>query len=559
MKTEHTFSILIWINASRAKDNETDIFARVTVDQKRVNISLKKKINIDSWNKSKSRAKGNSQEARKLNLYLDQVQAQLFDCYQELKLKDALITSQLIKSKYLGTDITYQSLQQLIDYHNLKSVNKLHKDTMRHYKTTQRYLINFLKEEFNSPDMYLNNLNYSFIVNFENFLRAYQPTDHHSKIGNNTIMKHIQRLRKMVTMAFHNEWIEKDPFVKFKSTFEKKSREFLSSEELQSIENYTTNFERLDLVKDLFIFSSYTGLSYIDIMQLKNDNILKGIDGNDWVITKRQKTGTNVKVPILETAQLIQLNQKIKRTQDCLNELRQEVKLNSFSSSKKEIHFFKYQKPYIKGSLKFYVSLNSYLLEKPEGSKAEQRKFVNLQLSQITTEYCKYIDFVNYYKLEESKRDETYFLRGVEQFELFIDNTTIFEDPEFCTLRDHLASKIIANDLLIKFYTNELETFKKNISNPPIQEVQMLKEPEMNWTASNTDLAELGLSLIAFGAINNGNMDMIKIVEGCGKIFGIDLGNIYNIYAQIKNRKKDPTKFLDKLKFALIKKLETDL
>lgn len=305
MKTEHTFSILIWINASRAKDNEADIFARVTVNQKRVNISLKKKINMDSWNKAKSRAKGNSQEARKLNLYLDQVQAQLFDCYQELKAKGTLITSQSIKSKYLGTDITYRSLQQLIDYHNLKAVNKLHKDTMRHYETTQRYLINFLKEEYNAPDIYLNNLNYSFIVNFESFLRAYQPTDHHAKIGNNTIMKHIQRLRKMVTMAYHNEWIEKDPFVKFKSTFEKKSREFLSGEELQSIENFTTKFERLDIVKDLFVFSCYTGLAYIDIMQLKNDNILKGIDGNDWVITKRQKTGTNVKVPILERAQLV--------------------------------------------------------------------------------------------------------------------------------------------------------------------------------------------------------------------------------------------------------------
>ncbi len=305
MKTEHTFSILIWINASRAKDNEAEIFARVTVNQKRTNISLKKKINIDDWNKHKSRAKGNSKEARTLNLYLDQVQAQLFDCYRQLLSKGSLITSQLIKSKYLGTDVTYRSFQQLIEYHNLKSVNKLHKDTMRHYQTTQRYLICFLKEEFNSPDIFLNNLNYSFIINFESFLRAYQPTDHHSKIGNNTIMKHIQRLRKMVTMAFHNEWIEKDPFVKFKSTFEKKSREFLSTEELENVENYTTDFYRLDLVKDLFIFSCYTGLAYIDIMLLKNDNILKGIDGNDWVITKRQKTGVNVKVPILEKAQWI--------------------------------------------------------------------------------------------------------------------------------------------------------------------------------------------------------------------------------------------------------------
>ena len=153
--------------------------------------------------------------------------------------------------------------------------------------------------------------------------------------------------------------------------------------------------------------------------------------------------------------------------------------MNSFSSSKKEIHFFKYQKPYIKGRLKFYVNLNSYLLEKPGGCKSEQRKYVNLKLSHIATEYCKYIDFVNYYKLEESKRDQIYFLRGVEQFELFIDNTTIFEDPEFCTLRDHLASKIVANDLLIQFFTNELETLKKNNSKPPLQEVRGIIKQEL--------------------------------------------------------------------------------
>jgi hypothetical protein len=64
MKTTITFSILILINSSRAKVNEAEIFARVTVNQRRVNISLKWKVNIDSWVKAKSRVKGNSQQAR---------------------------------------------------------------------------------------------------------------------------------------------------------------------------------------------------------------------------------------------------------------------------------------------------------------------------------------------------------------------------------------------------------------------------------------------------------------------------------------------------------------
>ena len=85
----------------------------------------------------------------------------------------------------------------------------------------------------------------------------------------------------------------------------KTERGFLSVKELEAIENFTTDIERLNIVKDLFIFSCYTGIAYVDIMQLKKDNILLGIDGNNWIVTKRQKTNTPVKVPVLEQTQLI--------------------------------------------------------------------------------------------------------------------------------------------------------------------------------------------------------------------------------------------------------------
>ncbi|MHB1108555.1 MAG: site-specific integrase [Lutibacter sp.] len=303
MRTSSTFSILIWINASRAKNNEAELFARITVNQKRVNISLKRKIDIDTWDIHKARVKGNSENARIINKYIDHVKAKLFKAYQDLNIQDKLITAELIKSRYFGEDEKFYTLQNLIDYHNIKMVNKLHKDTMRHYKTSQGYLSLFLEKELKVSDIYLKDLNYAFVMDFENFLISYRPIDHHRKIGNNTTMKHIQRLRKMINMACLMEWIEKDPFVKFKPVFDKREREFLSQTELESIENYTTDIERLNLVKDLFIFSCYTGIAYVDVMQLSKDNILMGIDGGQWIITKRQKTNTPVKVPILEKAQ----------------------------------------------------------------------------------------------------------------------------------------------------------------------------------------------------------------------------------------------------------------
>ncbi|MDV7187745.1 site-specific integrase [Lutibacter sp. TH_r2] len=303
MKTQNTFSILFWINASRAKNNEADLFARITVNQKRVNISLKRKVSIESWDKSKSRLKGNGQEARALNNYIDQTQAAIFKAYQDLVSENKLITSQVIKARYLGIDQQHYSLQNIIDYHNTNFAHKLHKATLGLYKTTQGYLMEFVLKEYKTTDIYLRELNYSFLVQFDNFLRGYKLSRNKKRIGNNTIIKHMQRLRKMVTMAFHMEWIERDPFVKYKPSFIKKEREFLSKKELESIQDYSTDIERLNLVKDLFIFSSYTGIAYVDIMKLTKDNIVLGIDGGKWIITKRQKTNTPVKVPILDPVQ----------------------------------------------------------------------------------------------------------------------------------------------------------------------------------------------------------------------------------------------------------------
>lgn len=118
-------------------------------------------------------------------------------------------------------------------------------------------------------------------------------------------MKHIQRLRKMVTLSYKMEWIDKDPFIRFKPSYIRNDREFLRKDELQAIEEKQFAIERLQIVKDLFVFSCYTGLSYIDVMQLSKENVQLGIDGNKWVITSRQKTDKKVRIPLLIKAEEI--------------------------------------------------------------------------------------------------------------------------------------------------------------------------------------------------------------------------------------------------------------
>lgn len=168
--------------------------------------------------------------------------------------------------------------------------------------TTQKYVKQFLKEKMKTSDLFLSQLNYKFLTDFEYFLLKHQPKDHHKPCGNNTVMKHIERLRKMVNIALKNEWLEKDPFAKFKKTFTKTNRECLTELELKTIEAKEFKIERLRFVKDLFVFSCYTGLAYIDVMQLTPRSITLGIDGETWLFTSRQKTDTNVKIPLLPKA-----------------------------------------------------------------------------------------------------------------------------------------------------------------------------------------------------------------------------------------------------------------
>ena len=302
MQSQINFTLSFWVNATRIKNNQVSVYGRITVNGKRANISLQRKVILSEWDSKKGRAKGNKQESRLLNRYLDQVKNRVYVAYDELIKEKAFICSQSIKARFLGEDNEEYSLLTLVDYHNTQMSETLTYGTLKNYFTTQKYIKLFLLKK-KVQDIYLSQLTFRFLVDFEKFLRCYTPEDHQKKMENNTVMKHIQRLRKMVTLAYKMEWIDKDPFIKFKATYIKIEREFLREEELQSIIDKKFDIDRLNLVKDLFIFSCYTGLSYIDVMNLIEDNIAIGIDGNRWIITNRQKTHNKVKIPLLPIAE----------------------------------------------------------------------------------------------------------------------------------------------------------------------------------------------------------------------------------------------------------------
>ncbi|MGB5237770.1 MAG: site-specific integrase, partial [Flavobacteriaceae bacterium] len=226
--------------------------------------------------------------------------------YQELRAEDERITPQAIKSKFIGDHKTERyTLRNIIQYHNTNMFNKLHGNTSRLYLTSQKYILLFVKKKYKADDIELSELDYKFILNFESFLRNYKPRHYQNRIGNNAVMKHIQRLRRMITLAYQIEWLDHDPFSKFKQKLTPTHRGFLTSEELERIEELHIESLRLKTVRDLFVFSCYTGISYIDLMLLTNESLVLGMDKTNWIVTERQKTRNSVKIPLLAKALVI--------------------------------------------------------------------------------------------------------------------------------------------------------------------------------------------------------------------------------------------------------------
>lgn len=133
MSTSNTFSILFLVNPKKTSGEQVAIYARITVNSKRSTVSLKRKVPFNLWDPVKKRARGTSAEAKQINQYLDLVQSQLFQCYQNLLFKRKLITAKLIKAIYLGEDENSKTLQNLLDYHSRKIENTLASGTIRNY------------------------------------------------------------------------------------------------------------------------------------------------------------------------------------------------------------------------------------------------------------------------------------------------------------------------------------------------------------------------------------------------------------------------------------------
>ena len=305
MNSPVTFGITFIPKSSKAKNGTAPLYARITVNSERIELSLQRRITLDLWDERKSRLRGSSTESIQVNRSIDRVYNQLYESFRQLQNENKVLSASSVKARYLGVDDASKKLSDLLDYHTLNMTNVLKPGTMKNYRTTEKYLHEFLDRTVKSADIYLKQINYGFIIDFEHFLRTYRSKSHRPAPSNNGVMKHLERLKKLLNLAQKLEWIQKDPFSKFSLKFTKVERHFLDMEELEKVIGFQSNRMALEQTRDIFVFACYTGLSWIDVKKLREDHIVQGIDGHKWIYTAREKTDKPVKIPILPKAQEI--------------------------------------------------------------------------------------------------------------------------------------------------------------------------------------------------------------------------------------------------------------
>lgn len=300
MKTNQTFSILFWINRAKKRNGTAPIYCRVTINGKRAEISVKRSIEPEKWDSRAGIARGTSEGTRTLNAYLDLVKGDIHKHYNRLLSVTEFITADAIKNSYLGIGEERRTLIEVFEYHNEQMAQLVGVDvvkaTLTKFETVLKKLRKFVKKRYNKSDLFLQELNHQFVTDFEYFLKVDE------KIGHNTAMKYIRNLKKVMNMCVTNEWIQRNPFTNFRCANKKVEREILTQEELQILHEKEFSIQRLEEVRDIFLFCCYTGYAFVDVEKLTPDDLLTGIDGEKWIFTKRQKTKQKSNVPLLPPA-----------------------------------------------------------------------------------------------------------------------------------------------------------------------------------------------------------------------------------------------------------------
>jgi site-specific recombinase XerD len=301
---KHKMSILFYAKSSKvSKTGLLPVYLRITINGVRIELSTSRLVEKSKWNVAAGKMKGTSEESRLINTHLDILKSKVYETENWMINNNQEINAQTFKNKFLGIEEKQRKLILIFEDHN-KRMKELIGDefsinTLKKYETTLSHTKEFIFQNFKLKDISIKSVDIAFINDFDFFLRNTK------KCNNNSTIKYIRNFGKIIKQCYVNGWIEKDPFLKYKGKVKQTDRNYLTQLEIEEIISKNFRIQRLEIVKDIFIFSCFTGLAYIDVFNLTKDNLVKGIDGDMWISTHRQKTDTPSKIPLLPVAEMI--------------------------------------------------------------------------------------------------------------------------------------------------------------------------------------------------------------------------------------------------------------
>ena len=252
-----TFNVLYYLkrNAIR-KDGRMPIVTRITVDGHVAQFNTKLEIQPASWSVKTGKVIGHSSVNKQHNAQLEDIKASLHGIYHELQRKDNYVTAEKVKNEFLGISEHHETLLDLFQKHN-EDVSKLvgiskSTTTYQKYERTRRHLEKFLLLKYQLKDISLKEIKPIFIWDFEIYLMTT------GKCKTNTTAKFMQYFKRIILLARNNGLIAIDPFANYKIHLTKVDRGYLTQENLEKILKKEFAIKRLELVRDIFIFSCFT-------------------------------------------------------------------------------------------------------------------------------------------------------------------------------------------------------------------------------------------------------------------------------------------------------------
>ena len=314
---ETSFSILFYLKKRTGTSQEKfPVYLRLTVNGERKEIALQESCDLERWNKYTQRAKGTNETSKTLNAFLDSVEAKIKAARLRLIETSKPVSTDAIVNIITGHEEKPRMLLEIFQHHNNQLAALENIDfapaTVKRYDTTLSHTREFIKWKYNRADIEIQALTFDFVSDLEFYLKSVRKCNHNSSI------KYIGNVRKIVNYCHKSGWLQRDPFFGFKMAKREVVREYLSDQEMQALREKRFEIDRLSQVRDIFLFSCYTGLAFVDVFQLTKSRIANGVDGKRWIFTARQKTDTPTRIPLLPQA--LEIIDKYKDHPRCIKE-----------------------------------------------------------------------------------------------------------------------------------------------------------------------------------------------------------------------------------------------